>query len=153
MTGVQTCALPISLKRVLEAAPERIYIDSDAIYRCLLNLLTNAADAVPAEGGRVVLAMHAATSGVLEISVCDNGGGIPEAQREKVFDPFYSTKGSRGTGLGLAVTRKIVHEHGGAITITTSEWGGACFVLHLPCVPGTEAIREPSCTHERDEKA
>jgi nitrogen-specific signal transduction histidine kinase len=110
-------------------APVRV--EQRGIYRCLLNLLVNAADAVPAEGGRIRLTARR-EDGALRLEVSDNGPGIPEDLRERIFEPFFSTKGSRGTGLGLAVTRKIVEEHGGRITVETGEMGGARFIVLLP---------------------
>ncbi|HPJ99923.1 MAG TPA: ATP-binding protein [Candidatus Hydrogenedentes bacterium] len=107
-------------------------LDERAIYRCLLNLLTNAADAVPRAGGTIHVAAYPGTDGQVCLEVIDNGTGIPEAIRESVFDPFFSTKGSDGTGLGLAVTKKIVEEHGGSIELDTAPGGGALFRIRLP---------------------
>ncbi len=110
---------------------EPAYIDQRGIFRCLLNLIGNASDAVPAQGGRIrVMARTTAEGLVVEVS--DNGPGIPEALREKVFEPFFSTKGSQGTGLGLAVTKKIVLEHGGRIKAEQSPDGGALLTIELP---------------------
>ena len=70
--------------------------------------------------------------GTFGMEVIDNGPGIPEIDRERVFDPFYSTKGSRGTGLGLAVTRKIVHEHKGSVSLSPAGNGGTAARIVLP---------------------
>ena len=113
-------------------------LDERAIYRCVLNLLTNAADAVPREGGRIRISAYSASGNVVWLEVADNGSGVPEAIRESVFDPFFSTKGSDGTGLGLAVTRKIAEEHGGSIVVETAPEGGALFRMCLPCEHTTE---------------
>lgn len=116
-------------------------VDAVAIYRCLLNLLSNAADAVPAEGGlihvRATILKNSEKSGgapaaVLHIEVGDNGPGVPEEDVRDVFDPFFSTKGSGGTGLGLAVTRKVITEHGGTITVSGNPGGGALFKISIP---------------------
>lgn len=107
------------------------YIDQRGIFRCLLNLIGNAADAVPQHGGTIRVAARKTTD-ELVVEVCDNGPGVPEELREKVFEPFFSTKGSQGTGLGLAVTRKIVLEHGGRIWASQGEGGGAVFTISLP---------------------
>ncbi|MBI2424406.1 MAG: GAF domain-containing protein [Candidatus Hydrogenedentes bacterium] len=109
-----------------------IYVDGQSIYRCVLNLITNAADAIEQREGRVRIAARPAGDGALEITVADNGPGVPLDLRERIFDPFFSTKGSRGTGLGLATTAKIIQEHGGAITVGESDLGGACFIISLP---------------------
>jgi len=113
-------------------AKEPVWVDSQAIFRCLLNLLTNAGDAAPEEGGRIRMTARTLPDGVFEIVVADNGPGVPEHERRRIFDPFYSTKGSKGTGLGLAVTEKIVHEHGGSIAVEDSPEGGALFRILLP---------------------
>ena len=115
-----------------ENAPDRVYLDPAGFERCILNLLNNAFDAVPKNDGRIQLLASRDEFGALIIKVQDNGPGIPLQHSEKIFDPFYSTKGSAGTGLGLAVTRKIVAEHGGNVLIEPGDDGGACFVLRFP---------------------
>jgi len=115
-----------------EALAGPFLLDPRGMYRCLLNLLMNAAEAVPSEGGTIWLNVRTGPQGRLEIDVADSGPGIPEELRDTVCDPFYSTKGSQGTGLGLAVTRKIVQEHGGALRIGESDAGGALIQIRLP---------------------
>ncbi len=132
----------IAMERDLEKAPARVYVDGNAIYRCLLNLLTNAADVVPQDDGRVVLRIGLVENDMLELAVSDNGPGVAESLREQIWDPFFSTKGSRGTGLGLAVTRKITQEHGGTITVEQSSLGGAKFVIRLPLPGGQKSEKE-----------
>jgi PAS domain S-box-containing protein len=99
----------------------------------LHNLLSNAADAVGR--GEVVLGLERQTEddGVARarLWVADNGPGVPEAHRERVFTPFFTTK-DRGTGLGLATVRKIIDAHRGRIVLTPSPAGGACFDVHIP---------------------
>lgn len=109
-----------------------IYADGQAIYRCLLNLLTNAADAVPRDGGWIRIAAATQPDESVEIVVSDNGHGVADEHRNKIFDPFFSTKGSQGTGLGLAVTAKVIREHGGQIQLLDNPGGGAKFRLVLP---------------------
>ncbi len=118
-------------------APASFPLDARGMYRCLLNLITNAADAAPREGGAIWLTAWETQDGRLAIEAADNGPGIPEEVRERVCDPFFSTKGSRGTGLGLAVTSKIVAEHGGVLHIGERAGGGACITLVVP--PGNSA--------------
>lgn len=110
----------------------QLFVDSQALYRCLLNLLANAADALPPEKGRVILEAARISEDAITIEVRDNGAGVPREDRERIFTPFFSTKGARGTGLGLAVTRKAIEEHGGTITVDTAPEGGACFRIQLP---------------------
>ncbi len=114
------------------------YVDARGILRCLINLLSNASDAVPPENGRVWVKAYHNGCGALLLEVADNGAGVPEELRQQVFEPFFSTKGTRGTGLGLAVTCKIVREHGGTLSIKTREGGGALFQIVLPAVQERE---------------
>lgn len=109
--------------------------DQRGLYRVLLNLLTNAADAVPRAGGMVRATAKLAESGALVIEVADNGPGVPDDIARRIFDPFFSTKGSRGTGLGLAATQKVVVEHGGRITVLRAPEGGALFRVVIPQEP------------------
>jgi signal transduction histidine kinase len=114
-----------------------VYVEPQGMFRCLLNLLINAADAVPSMGGKIRVVVHGSPGGALDIDVADNGPGVPEEHLHRIFEPFFSTKGSQGTGLGLAVTQKIVREHGGEIRVLPSPEGGALFRIRLPQVPRT----------------
>jgi signal transduction histidine kinase len=108
------------------------WLDSRGIERCLVNLVGNAVDATPG-GGTVTIKVAPSEDGAhLELTVADTGEGIPPEARDKVFDLFFSTKQSKGTGLGLAVTKKIVEEHGGTITFTTEVNEGTTFLIALP---------------------
>jgi signal transduction histidine kinase len=110
----------------------RILADPQGIHRCLLNLLTNAIDALGEEGGEVKIGTQKQGKSQVLITVDDNGSGIPEDIRQRIFDVFFSTKGSQGTGLGLAVTKKIIEEHGGSIEVQSSEDQGTKFTICLP---------------------
>jgi len=110
----------------------RILADPQGIHRCLLNLLTNAIDALNEEEGKVKISTQKQGESEVLITVDDNGAGIPENIRKRIFDVFFSTKGSQGTGLGLAVTKKIIEEHGGNIEVQSSEGEGTKFVIRLP---------------------
>jgi signal transduction histidine kinase len=74
------------------------------------------------------------------ITVEDNGAGIDEADFDRIFSLFESTKGSRGTGLGLPVTQKIIREHGGELKVASTLGEGATFTIHLPSTPITQTI-------------
>lgn len=109
------------------------WFDGGAIERCVLNLLTNAIDAVQPHTGQVaVMTRPDDERGVVLVTVQDNGEGIPAEHREKVFDLLFSTKGSRGTGFGLAITRKLVQEHSGRVWFHSELGKGTTFVLELP---------------------
>jgi signal transduction histidine kinase len=105
--------------------------DADLLSRCILNLLINAVEAAPLKNGRVTITLGLKNDGARTIEVCDNGPGIPQQARARIFDLFYSEKGTRGTGLGLASSYKIAQEHGGTLELLDST-GGACFLLTLP---------------------
>ena len=111
-----------------------ILFDSDGIHRAVLNIVTNAIDA--SEGGdapRVVVSTSwDAEAATARITVTDNGVGIEESELASIFQIFASSKGSRGTGLGLPVSRKIVLEHGGKISVTSQVGQGSRFVIELP---------------------
>ncbi len=106
--------------------------DADRLRQVIVNLLLNAVQALNGQG-QIQIELSAADSGAI-ICVDDSGPGIPDTQKESVFDPFYSTKESgKGTGLGLAICRKLIEEHGGHIEALDSPLGGARFKILLPC--------------------
>jgi len=114
-----------------------IPVDSDGIHQAVLNILTNAIDAVQPNTGVVNVKTHydPANNQAL-VTIADNGPGIEQNRLESVFQPFQSDKGQGGTGLGLAVARKIVDEHGGRITISSVLGEGTIFELSLPAGEG-----------------
>jgi len=108
--------------------------DGEALHTCLMNLVTNAIEAVPENRGegRVLVRTRRTADDRICVEVIDNGKGIsPELQKE-VFKPLFSTKRARGTGLGLSITEKIIHEHGGFIDLRSSLNEGSAFVVQLP---------------------
>jgi two-component system sensor histidine kinase HydH len=104
----------------------------DGLHRLLLNLLTNAMQAMP-EGGEIEVAAENRGT-VVEISVADNGPGIEAGIREELFEPFRTSK-ARGAGLGLAVCRKIAESCGGSIAAEAAPEGGALFTVRLTAAP------------------
>jgi signal transduction histidine kinase len=108
--------------------------DPEGIHRAVLNIVTNAIDAAE---GRSDAQVSVSTSwnpqsALARISVRDNGSGIAEEDRESIFQFFASTKGARGTGLGLPVSQKIVREHGGRILVNSTVGQGSEFAIELP---------------------
>jgi two-component system NtrC family sensor kinase len=118
----------VELELALGKAP-RVAADEGQLRQALLNLSRNAREAMP-EGGRARIELTSSEGGAL-VSVSDQGTGIPEADRDKVFDLFYTTK-EHGTGLGLSLTQEIVSAHRGRIRCEASEWGGTRFSIWLP---------------------
>ena len=107
--------------------------DTEGLVRCLLNILTNAVDAVESGKGKIVITVgEEKPAHEVFISVKDNGCGIPPDVLPRIFEPFSSTKGAKGTGLGLAVVNKTVKEHGGHIDVDTEVGGGSTFTIRLP---------------------
>jgi two-component system NtrC family sensor kinase len=119
--------------RLNESLPAATF-DVEGIHRAVLNVVTNAIDAVEGtETGQVIVETgHEANADIVYVGVTDNGPGIPPDQLAKIFNIFESTKGARGTGLGLAVSQKILREHGGDITVETKPGFGCRFVLNWP---------------------
>jgi signal transduction histidine kinase len=108
-----------------------VLADTREIYRALLNLVTNALDACERKGGTVTVTTYATPEGCC-IEVKDTGVGIPPEILPKLSQAFVTTKGSSGTGLGLACTYKIVQEHGGKVTVESKVNEGAKFTVFLP---------------------
>jgi two-component system NtrC family sensor kinase len=114
-----------------------VVMDSRTIHRSLLNLVSNAIDACRYDDS--VTKTHSVTvSTTLErddfirFDVSDNGSGMTDEVKEKIFGSFFSTKGSQGTGLGLLVSRKLIEEHGGTIEVTSQLGKGTTFTVRLP---------------------
>ncbi len=123
----------VQITELVDPTIELFYFDSQSIERCLMNLISNGIDAAPDNVGVVSVATEPSRSGdLVRIVVQDNGPGIPPADRERVFDLLFSTKGSRGTGFGLAITKKLIEEHGGSVTLDTRPGEGARFTIELP---------------------
>lgn len=120
----------------MEPLPERPGGDAAALRRALLNLLDNALKHTP-DGGTVRCEIRAAAPAHWQIEVSDTGPGVPEAERERIFEPFYRIgselrRTTPGVGLGLALVRRTAFEHCGQVAVSNSPDGGACFTLTLP---------------------
>ena len=121
-------------------------LDADGIHQVLMNLLLNALDAVEPHQGLIrVVCRYDEPGHAMVLEVIDNGVGIPPNMMNHMFELFHSTKGNRGTGLGLAVARKIVDEHDGSITVKSAPGEGSTFTIRLPVFHVDAA--DPSHTH------
>jgi CheY-like chemotaxis protein len=105
----------------------------------LTNLLLNALDALP-EGGQIAVSCGR-VNGTARVIVGDNGTGIPMELMERIFDPFFTTKGDKGTGLGLAVSKKIIEGHGGHIRVSSGKDKGTTFVIDLPALEEEKGLQ------------
>lgn len=129
---------PLQLELQVPQQLPLLYVHAALIEQALVNVLENAARFSPSQG-RLRLAVEADQE-ELRIVVADQGPGIPEAEREKIFDMFYTAargdRGGQGTGLGLAICQGMVGAHGGRVTVGEGLDGrGACLTLHLPLHP------------------
>jgi signal transduction histidine kinase len=119
----------------LEDGLPAVQVDPEGFHRALLNLVGNALDAVEErKNPHVVVATSIPDPepGWVRVVVLDNGPGIPPQKLGEIFRPFVSTKGSKGTGLGLAVSRKILREHGGDILVQSQPGKSTRFIMRLP---------------------
>jgi two-component system, NtrC family, sensor kinase len=119
-----------------EAMPELVF-DPEGVHRAVLNVVTNAIDAVAENEppGQVTVRTEYNEAELLaRIIVEDNGPGIPADQMDHLFSPFVSSKKSRGTGLGLPVSQKIIREHGGQLLVESQVGHGARFTFELPAM-------------------
>lgn len=122
----------VRLETELATRAPVLYCDREQLVQVFLNLLINAIQFAPS-GGRV-LASTAEREGQVIVRVEDDGPGVQETERERVFDPFF-TRREGGIGLGLAVVQQVVRAHEGDIEVTRSRWGGACFTVRLSTDP------------------
>lgn len=127
----------VSVRREVFPAPP-VRAVGNQIQQVLLNLLTNARQAMPS-GGEVVLRIaHDEASGFIDLTVRDNGSGIPREALPKIFERFYTTKsgpdatGKGGTGVGLSMCRDIVEAHNGRIRVESAVGKGTAFIVRLP---------------------
>lgn len=102
------------------------------IGQVLVNLVANAADALQGRPGARIALRTLCANGQAVVEVEDNGPGVPADQRDKIFEPFVSTKGAAGNGLGLWISAEIARRHGGSLTVDAARGGGALFRLTLP---------------------
>jgi signal transduction histidine kinase len=125
----------IVLKMELSAKLAPVRFDPEGIHRCLLNLVTNAMDACgedDAGGKTVTVRTSKPENWAVEYQVADTGSGMTQEVQEKIFQNFFSTKGIRGTGIGLMMTKRIVDQHQGIIEVTSETTEGSTICIKLP---------------------
>jgi len=131
MTKFEVNPSHISLVRYLKKGLPKIMGDKEKMEQVFLNLIQNAIHAISGKGKVTLKSELLAADDMLEISVSDNGPGIPEDYHKKIFDPFFTTKDG-GTGLGLSICNSIVEQHRGSINITSGEGVGTRISVRLP---------------------
>jgi signal transduction histidine kinase len=135
----------VELRLESTPAPAPVVIDPEALHRCLLNLVTNGLDACQAEDGalaaerrQVTITCAPASGGGTLYRVSDTGCGMPPHVQANLFRTFFSTKGSRGTGIGLMMTRRIVDQHGGTIAVDSTAGRGTTVSILIPGAASAE---------------
>jgi len=119
----------VNLSRTFDPNLPPVQVDAEQLWEAILNLITNALDAMPDGGNLTVSAQRHGAEALVSIS--DNGHGMTEEEARHLFVPFFTTK-SDGTGLGLAYTQRVVNEHGGKINCATKRGQGSTFSIQLP---------------------
>ena len=117
-----------------------VWIDRERLHRCVVNVLSNAVQAMGNEGGNLTLAT-VRQDGHIAIRISDTGTGIPSDARERIFEPLYSTK-TFGVGLGLSIVRQIIQQHGGSVEIDSQLGFGTTITLRLPLEKPRESTHE-----------
>ena len=117
-----------------------VFADGYRLRQVVFNLMKNACEAVQHQSLKEIVVGVGANNGNVQISVKDSGPGISRANRKFVFEPFKTTKGPKGTGLGLALAKKYIEAHDGRIVFESIPGNGTTFYLYLPSVAGSEAM-------------
>src|SRR6185436_20164135 len=135
---------PLDLRMDLQAT-ESIQGRSATLSEVLTNLILNAMDAMP-QGGTLSIATRSERGREVRVTVTDSGTGMPETVRQRIFEPFYSTKGEGGSGLGLSMAYSIVRRHGGEIEVDSEPGRGTTFALTFPIAQESATPEPPSPT-------
>jgi two-component system, NtrC family, sensor kinase len=153
----QTRSKQVALVVDIDSEVPPVPVDPPLLHQALMNLLTNAIEAVKQEEGIVTVRVVYRPPGAkrsngttvshaeVDIAIIDNGPGIPQAKQRWIFEPFHTTKGVKGTGLGLAVAKRVAQQHGGTLTLISDEGKGATFRMVLPA--DGSSMLDPSATH------
>ncbi|HAT72458.1 MAG TPA: hypothetical protein DCS63_06555 [Elusimicrobia bacterium] len=126
--------VPAHIEMIKNFSPENptVNIDADEMTQALRNLIKNGIEVMP-EHGKIYVRSEMADAGTVRIDVEDTGCGMPKETAEKIFAPFFTTK-ARGTGLGLAVVKKVADRHKGRVEVTSVVGQGTCFKFFIPIV-------------------
>ena len=122
----------VKIEKDLSEDLTKVHADPQLIEQVILNLITNAAEAMKNVAGakQIKIASSAEINSIL-VKISDSGPGVPLNLREKIFDPFYTTK-AESTGIGLSLCHRIITDHGGSLRVSESRWGGAEFTIKIP---------------------
>ncbi|MDB5703937.1 MAG: sensor histidine kinase [Sphingomonas bacterium] len=136
-----TAQFGIKLTYLLDTSADTIFADRIQVQQVLVNLLRNAVDALrnqPSDGREIVIASRPAGDDMIEISVSDNGPGLPAELSEQLYSRFATTKNGTAMGIGLSISRRIVEAHGGTLVAENRPNGGAVFRFTLPALEEIE---------------
>ena len=132
LTAVTMRKSGIKIEKSLADDLPRSYADENLIEEMVLNLLNNAAEAMKSmESGKKIVVATFVEGEQIIIRVSDSGPGVPQKIRDKIFDPYFTTK-HEGTGIGLSLCHRIINDHGGSLAVSDSEIGGAEFQIEIP---------------------
>jgi two-component system, NtrC family, sensor kinase len=135
LSGPQADERGVAILADLDEMPP-IPADAEGLHQAFLNLIQNAIDAVPSKTGVITVSSeYDAMQRSAVVRVTDNGPGIESDKLDRIFTPFYSAKGQKGTGLGLTVARKIIREHQGTLEVASKPGEGTTFTIRLPTMP------------------
>ncbi len=127
----------IKVKLDLPAGENLVRVDHEQIKTCLINILINPIESMPHGGALTISALEDLEQPKIRLVVADSGGGIADEVQGKVFEPYYSTK-ETGVGLGLAITKKIIEDHGGRVWLESKAHQGTRIFVELPLVKEPE---------------
>jgi PAS domain S-box-containing protein len=132
LTAVTMRKSGINIETFISNELPRSYADKNLIEEMVLNLLNNAAEAMKTmEAGKNIAVASFVEDDHIIIQVSDSGPGVPQEIRDKIFDPYFTTK-HEGTGIGLSFCHRIITDHGGSLTVSVSKFGGAEFRIEIP---------------------
>ena len=131
LSSVNLRKMGVKIETSLDKALPKFYLDSQALEHVLLNLITNAVEAMKGLEGPKRIEIRSSGNNPITIAVSDSGPGVPQDTIDKIFDPFYTTK-DYGSGIGLSISHRIITDHGGSLNVSTSKWGGAEFRIFIP---------------------
>ena len=121
----------VEINQIYEGASPLVQADALQLRQAFLNILKNASEAMPSGGKILIETKYDKNQKMIEVNFSDEGSGLKEEEKDKIFLPFYTTK-AQGSGLGLSLTQQIIHEHGGDITWHSNQPRGSIFKVRLP---------------------
>jgi len=129
----------VKIVKLLDPRIANIMADALQLQQVFMNLIVNAAEAMPQGGMVTVRSSFDHASQALQIAISDTGEGVDPGMVDKIFKPFYTTK-AKGTGLGLSITKRLIEQHGGTIRAVNNRDWGVTFLVTLPVTQRMEPV-------------